>query len=561
MSSAENIDVSAPPAPATPDAVLLGSAPERLIRTLQAACDTSPGATEPRIALAGALLIARRAAEALFPAEQAVALAPDLPAAIEMRDAALAALQAGDPALVKLELTCALDPSNADAQLTLGEAYAAAQRPIDAERHLKLALALGRAGEAHADLAALYLSVGMTDAAEHHAGAALQASDPTASDQTPAAMAHQTLAAICKARGDDAGAARQLDQAYARQSLFRQPVAGSAFTTLVLVTRETGNLPYKALLPPTRFDYAVWYMEHARAEQIADLPAYAVVLNAIGDPDAAAHSAAAVDAFLDQCARPVINRPARVRLTARDRLGETLAGLEDVIVPTTVRVSAADMAAGRLGAILADRGLLGPALLRPTGSHGGEGLVLAEDAEALPHGAPADGADRYVTRFHDYRSADGFYRKYRMIFVDRRPWPYHLAISRQWMVHHQTAEMADDPARIVEEMRFLSDPTDAIGPKAMAAVAAIGTRLDLDYGGVDFSLTAAGEVLVFEANATMLTHLEPPGSPFLAKNLFVQPIIDTFQAHVARLAEVAGNNLPREAAGGGPSAEPGESRA
>ena len=67
-------------------------------------------------------------------------------------------------------------------------------------------------------------------------------------------------------------------------------------------------------------------------------------------------------------------------------------------------------------------------------------------------------------------------------------------------------------------------------------MAAIGERLDLDYGGVDFALTADGEVLVFEANATMLTHLEPPDSPFLAKNLFVQPIIDAFQAHVAKLA-------------------------
>ena len=532
------MDVSAQPAPAIPDADAgsLGAEPERLIGALQAACDASPGAAEPRIALARALLIANRPAEAVFPAEQAVALAPGLPAAIEVRGAVLMALAAGEPALVKLELTCALDPSNADAQLSLGETYGAAGRPIDAERHLKRALALGRTCEANADLASLYLSVGMLDAAEHHAGAALQAADPTAADQTPAAMAHQTLAGVCKARGDDAGAARQLDRAYARQSLFRQPVAGAAFTTLVLVTRETGNLPYKALLPPTRFDYAVWYMEHAGLDQVAGLPPHAVVLNAIGDPDAATRSAAAVDAFLQHCRRPVINRPERVRLTARDRLGETLAGLGGVIVPTTLRVSAAEIAAGRLPAILLDRGVPLPVLLRPAGSHGGEGLILAQDAASLPRSHPADGADRYVTQFHDYRSADGFFRKYRMIFVDRRPWPYHLAISRQWMVHHQSAEMADDPDRILEELHFLGDPADAIGSQALAAVAAIGERLDLDYGGVDFALTADGEVLVFEANATMLTHLEAPGSPFLAKNLFVQPIIDAFQAHVAKLA-------------------------
>lgn len=514
----------------------LGSQSERRIRRLQAECDASPGEAGPRIALSQALLDARRAAEALFPSEQAVALAPGLQSARVVRDLVLAALEAGDPSLVKLELTCALDPANADAQLSLGETYAAIERPVDAERHLKLALALGRAWEAHADLAALYLSVGMLEAAEHHAGAALQAGDASAPDQTPAVMAHQTLASVFKARGDPVGAALQLDQAYDRQSVFRQPVAGSRFTTLVLVTRGSGNLPYKALLPPLSFDFVVWYMEHARPEQRLALPPYSVVLNAIGDPDAATHSARMVEAFVDACARPCINHPQRVRATARDRLGETLAGVQDVIVPTTIRISASEAGGAPPSTILAERGLFAPVLLRPIGSHGGEGLVLAADAACLAQSWPADGAEHYVTQFHDYRSNDGFYRKYRMIFVDRRPFPYHLAISRHWMVHHQSADMAEDAARIVEEMRFLSDPSGSIGEKAIAAVTAIGERLGLDYGGVDFAVTAEGQVLVFEANATMLTHLEAPDSPFFEKNRFIQPIIDAFQAHLARLA-------------------------
>ena len=53
---------------------------------------------------------------------------------------------------------------------------------------------------------------------------------------------------------------------------------------------------------------------------------------------------------------------------------------------------------------------------------------------------------------------------------------------------------------------------------------------------MDFALTADGQVLVFEANATMLTHLEPADSPFAAKNPFIQPIIDAFQARLTALA-------------------------
>ena len=101
------------------------------------------------------------------------------------------------------------------------------------------------------------------------------------------------------------------------------------------------------------------------------------------------------------------------------------------------------------------------------------------------------------------------------------------------MVHHQSTDMAGDAGRKEEELPFLSDPAAAIGARAMAAVEAIGRRLDLDYGGLDFALTAEGEVLVFEANATMLTHLEPPDGPFAAKNPFIQPIIDAFQARLA----------------------------
>ena len=56
---------------------------------------------------------------------------------------------------------------------------------------------------------------------------------------------------------------------------------------VVLATRSQGNVPFAALMPPLGFDRLVWYMEHARAEQAAALPPYAVVLNAIGEPPSA----------------------------------------------------------------------------------------------------------------------------------------------------------------------------------------------------------------------------------------------------------------------------------
>jgi len=179
-------------------------------------------------------------------------------------------------------------------------------------------------------------------------------------------------------------------------------------------------------------------------------------------------------------------------------------------------------------------GLDFPLLVRPIGSHGGDGVMLADTAQALSSFSIDANHECYLTRFHDFRSADGFYRKYRIIFVGRRGYPYHLAISSHWLVHHVTANMEGDPARISEELRFLEDPETAIGARAMAAAQAIGRLLDLDYAGIDFSVLPDGRLLVFEANATMLVHPEAETGPFAHKNPFVQKILEVFQNMIER---------------------------
>jgi glutathione synthase/RimK-type ligase-like ATP-grasp enzyme len=44
----------------------------------------------------------------------------------------------------------------------------------------------------------------------------------------------------------------------------------------------------------------------------------------------------------------------------------------------------------------------------------------------------------------------------------------------------------------------------------MAALERIRDALGLDYAGVDFAVTAEGEILVFEANATMVVNPPEP---------------------------------------------------
>ena len=45
---------------------------------------------------------------------------------------------------------------------------------------------------------------------------------------------------------------------------------------------------------------------------------------------------------------------------------------------------------------------------------------------------------------------------------------------------------------------------DAFYRRGMAALGRISDTLGLDYGGIDFGISRSGEVLLFEANATMV---------------------------------------------------------
>ncbi len=91
-------------------------------------------------------------------------------------------------------------------------------------------------------------------------------------------------------------------------------------------------------------------------------------------------------------------------------------------------------------------------------------------------------------------------------------YPLHLAISDHWKVHYFSAEMAGNAAHQAEEAAFLADMPGVLGPRVMRSLERISDALGLDYGGMDFAISPNGEVLLFEANATMLIRPPKPGA-------------------------------------------------
>jgi hypothetical protein len=159
------------------------------------------------------------------------------------------------------------------------------------------------------------------------------------------------------------------------------------------------------------------------------------------------------------------------------------------------------------------------------------------DAAELPMAAGSlPGDELLAIEFLDARGADGNARKYRAMFIDGRIFPLHAAISRQWKVHYFTADMADHPAHRSEDAAFLDDTQAVIGRKAMLALARIRDTLALDYGGIDFGLSPSGDVLVFEANATMVVNPPDADERWAYRRPAVNAILDAAKAMLLRKA-------------------------
>ena len=475
-----------------------------------------------------------RLVEAVEMAQGAAQARGSLADVAHILDVALAAIAAGPVDLVHRELRVLSAPVEPELRLDLGGAYRRKGRHACAERQFQEAQRLGAVADAQVELAALYLELDRRAEAGVHARAAIASAH---TDRVLIhAMAWRILADLAELEGDLQAQKTCLARACAHGAVFAQPAPDSPFETLLLSVSAEANTPTDALLPPQSFGRTVWFMDHAKSEELANPPSHQVAFNAVGDADGLEAALPAMTTFARVTRRALLNAPDKVAATRRDLTPETLAGVADLVIPQVFRASAETATEIARAVDAADPERVALWLHRPAGRHGGEGLERLSTEETLARLAQPKAQPAYVTRYHHYRSADGFYRKYRMVFVGGEAFPYHLAIAPDWLVHHRSAGMETDPVRRSEEMAFLSDPRRVLGARAYAAVMSIGEALGLDYAGADFSLTADGRVLVFEANAAMCVHPEPEDGVFAAKNAHISPIIAAFQRMLTKAA-------------------------
>jgi hypothetical protein len=309
---------------------------------------------------------------------------------------------------------------------------------------------------------------------------------------------------------------------------------------LLLAGSAGGNIPMRHFLDDRIFQTFIVFVEFYNPA--TPLPPHRMVFNAIGDADLAAPALAAAQSVLALTTTPVINAPAAVAGTGRSDIAQRLSGIPGVITPAAVTLPRTLLAGPDAGTTLARHGFEFPLLIRTPGFHTGRHFLRVETIAQLPAAlAELPGEDLTVLSFLDARGLDGKVRKYRVMMIDGGLYPLHVAISSQWKIHYFTADMADHPEHRAEDAEFLENMAGVLGPRAMAALAEIQSRLGLDYAGIDFGLSASGEILLFEANATMVVNPPEPDE----KWAYRRPAVERIYAAVRRMlmSRVAGAPL------------------
>ena len=231
--------------------------------------------------------------------------------------------------------------------------------------------------------------------------------------------------------------------------------------------------------------------------------------------------------------RPVLNDPACLPALERDTLARSLAGIPGICSPTAVAVTRAalevHLRSGQPIDGFEEPNGLYPCLIRPAGSHAGAGLArVASAPELAEYLRLSFGRNFFLTAFEDYSGLDGFYRKSRIAFIDKKPFLCHMAISTNWMVHYLNAGMTECAGKRAQEADAMANFDRTFAHRHAAAFQALHEHLGFDFYSIDCAETRDGRLLVFEADAAAIIHLMDPPDMFPYKQPQMHRVFSAF---------------------------------
>jgi hypothetical protein len=235
---------------------------------------------------------------------------------------------------------------------------------------------------------------------------------------------------------------------------------------------------------------------------------------------------------------PVLNHPRGISKLSREKMSSFLRTISGVAMPATIRIGRAVFEQIGLGLtsiaeILGDATF--PIIARPVDSHAGKALVkLDAPSEIAAYLAGQQDPEFFISQFIDYRSSDGLFRKYRIIWVDGRPYPCHMALTEDWKIWYYNAGMAESAAKREEEARFMGTFETGFARRHAAALSQIGGQFELEYFGIDCAELPDGRLLVFEGDNSLVVHDMDPPALYPYKSPHMQKLFAAFREMLKR---------------------------
>ena len=141
-----------------------------------------------------------------------------------------------------------------------------------------------------------------------------------------------------------------------------------------------------------------------------------------------------------------------------------------------------------------------------------------------------------VGQWVDYAGDDGLFRKYRIVFIDGRPFAGHMAIADRWDVWYLNAGMSVSASKRREEEAFMRSFDINFARRHEVALTAMADWIGLDYFTVDCAESKNGSLLIFEADNTAIVHNMDPPNIFPYKAPQMRKIFHAFAAMLNRRA-------------------------
>jgi hypothetical protein len=346
------------------------------------------------------------------------------------------------------------------------------------------------------------------------------------------------LSLIAQLLGDKETGLAVQQEILASHQLFRSPCAANnprlRVLALAAATDMGSNTPIEFLLEESGVELMVLYVV-PEAGLPATLPDHDVAIVIASDSEDCRDALRVIDQAAPRWPRPLLNLPKLVCNLDRDKLCHLLHGIDGLEIPATIPVTRAQLLQPPASAGAAAGIGTFPIIIRPRGSHAGVGLARIDDRKAMAHYLDQRPQEEFfVSRFVDYSSDDGLFRKYRVVFVDGEPYACHMAIADRWDIWYLNAGMSADTGKRLEEETFMRTFDIGFARRHHAALAGMAGRIGLDYFTVDCAETKSGALLIFEADNTAVVHNMDSPEVFPYKPPQMRKIFDAFVAMLER---------------------------